>query len=98
MSFPIKVKSDTIELIVRTSCYCILDLLFVTDSTVQNTGETGDSFEATLGKEEIHRRILLYLLLCAYFYIVPVFDTGANISTLLLMPLSYWHIELSPKD
>ena len=29
MSCPIKVNSNTIELIVHTSCYCILDLLCV---------------------------------------------------------------------
>ena len=30
MSCPIKVNSNTIELTVRTSCYCILDLFCVT--------------------------------------------------------------------
>ena len=30
MLCPIKVNSYTIELTVHTSCYCILDLLFVT--------------------------------------------------------------------
>ena len=30
MSFPIKVNSNTIELTVHTSCYCVLDLLCVT--------------------------------------------------------------------
>ena len=29
MSCPIKVNSNTVELTVHTSCYCILDLLYV---------------------------------------------------------------------
>ena len=31
MSCPIKVDSNTIELTVHTSCYCVLDLLWVTN-------------------------------------------------------------------
>ena len=33
MSSPIKVNTNTIELIVQTSCYCVLDLLCVTWSS-----------------------------------------------------------------
>ena len=34
MPCPIKVNSDTLELTVHTSCYCVLDLLWVSNFDV----------------------------------------------------------------